>query len=251
MKAITFTTDLGYKDHSAGVLKGKILSKSASVHFIDITHQVEPFDIQQGAHVLRTSWRSFPKGSIHVVMVGMENEEQHRCIFFESEGMYFVGPDNGLFPLALDHIPRDIHIPLNPSGLVNDVVNAVAAIANDNPLSAIGKATGNIRTLNAIIPPANDDLIKTSVVYIDVYGNVVCGLTQKEFTERRRDRRFSVEFGKRDLIDTVSRFYSDVPRGEKLCRFNDSGFLEIAIHKGNAHELLGLKLNDTILIEFS
>jgi len=250
MKIITFTTDLGNKDYFAGVLKGLILQNTQSATFVDITHQVEHFNLQQGAHVLRSSFRSFPEKTIHTVVVGMENVKKHRCIFFEHNGYYFVGPDNGIFPLALKNLPRDIYTLEQSNGLSADVAHVVSELSNGNDPRNIGIVTGNIHALHAVSPPVNDDMIKTSVVYIDVYGNVICGISKSEFEASKRQRKFAVEFGKRDIIETISQSYSDVPPGEKLCRFNESGFLEIAIHKGNAHELLGLKVNDTVLIEF-
>lgn len=251
MNIITLTTDLGLKDHYAAVLKGKILRKFPEAQFIDVTHLVEPFDVQQAAHVLGASWRNFPNGTVHAVAVNMQHTAQLRCIFFAYKGHYFAGPDNGVFPLALGELPRDIFgIPLS-GNIMDDLAEAAAGLADGAPLMEIGTLTGNVLILQNILPPVNDHMIKTNVAYIDHFGNVVLAINKEDFEIRRRNRSMDMEFGKREHISKVSESYADVHEGEKLCLFNDSGFLEIAINKGNAHELLGLKINDTILIEFS
>ncbi len=251
MNIITFTTDLGTEDHYAGVLKARLLRHLQDVYFVDITHQIDPFDVQQAAHVLGAACFSFPPGTVHVAVVAVENANGHRCIFFEKNGHYFAGPDNGIFPLALGELPRDIFT-MPPSGSVmEDIAAAAAGMAAGNPLPEMGGVTGNVKVLHKLQMPINDDLIKTSVVYIDRFGNVVCGIQQSDFEAARRNRSFSVEFGKRESIVQISQSYSDVVPGERLCLFNDSGYLEIAVNQGNAHELLALNINDIILIEFT
>ena len=59
MNLITLTTDLGLRDHYVAVLKGKILRHFEDLQFMDISHEVEPFNVQQGAHLLRAGWRHF------------------------------------------------------------------------------------------------------------------------------------------------------------------------------------------------
>lgn len=251
MNIITFTTDLGTEDHYSGVLKARLLQRIQDVFFVDITHQIDPFDVQQAAHVLGAACFAFPPGTVHVAVVAVENANGHRCIFFEKNGHYFAGPDNGVFPLALGELPRDIFtIPLS-GAVMEDIATAAAGMAAGNPLPEIGVVTGNVKLLQKLQMPVMDDLIKTSVVYIDRFGNVVCGITIDDFETARRERSFSIEFGKRESIVQILQSYSDVPPGERLCLFNDSGFLEIAVNQGNAHELLALNINDVILIEFT
>ncbi len=66
---ITLLTDFGLVDPYVGVMKGVILGIAPSATVIDLTHDVSPQDILQGAFLLDTSWRSFPTGTIHVAVV--------------------------------------------------------------------------------------------------------------------------------------------------------------------------------------
>lgn len=251
MNLITLTTDLGLRDHYVAVLKGKILRHFEDLQFMDISHEVEPFNVQQGAHLLRAGWEAFPEGTVHVVAVNMQHTNPLRCIFFAMGGHYFAGPDNGIFPLAISNMPRDVFTPAASGNNMDDLALVAAGLAEGHPLNEIGTLTGNVFMLQNLQSPFSDSMIRTRVNYIDHFGNVVLAISTEEFTRVLGDRNFDIEFGKREHISHISATYADVPEGEKCCILNDSGYLEIAINKGNAHELLGLKINDTVLIEFT
>jgi S-adenosylmethionine hydrolase len=114
----------------------------------------------------------------------------------------------------------------------------------------MGKQLGAIETKSYLRPPDNDFIMKGNVVYVDRFGNVIINITKERFEKLRAGRDFVINFKKNDEFREISNTYSDVQEGEKLCLFNSSGYLEIAINKGNAGELLGLQTDDMIQIEF-
>ena len=67
VKTITLLTDFGLKDPYVGIMKGVILSINQDVRIVDITHEIEPQDIREGAFLLKEYYQYFPKGSIHVL----------------------------------------------------------------------------------------------------------------------------------------------------------------------------------------
>lgn len=46
-----------------------MLSINPSLRFVDLTHHIEPFNITEGALVLKSHYRYFPKGSIFLGVV--------------------------------------------------------------------------------------------------------------------------------------------------------------------------------------
>ena len=82
--------------------------------------------------------------------------------------------------------------------------------------------------------------IEGQVLMIDRFNNVVVNITIHEFEEARKGRKFKIVLLRDAFIEEISTTYSDVPEGEKLARFNESGYLEIAINKGFAAPLFGL-----------
>jgi S-adenosylmethionine hydrolase len=94
---------------------------------------------------------------------------------------------------------------------------------------------------NPLKPAVGDDWIDGQIIFIDNFENVIVNITRHEFEELRRGRGFKINFKRDEVIDHISETYADVPEGEKLALFNSAGYLEIAINKGNAAGLLGLK----------
>ncbi len=255
MAIITLTTDLGLRDHYVAVLKGSILSKSPLSTLVDISHEIAPFDIQQASFVIKNAWHYFPQKTIHIVNVHAENKASLKCVAIAYKQHFFIGLDNGLFSLIFEDYPDKI-IELARSSeaafyLAKDVLaEAASALANGTEIQMLGKLLSSIETKTFLRPPDNEFIMKGNVVYVDRFGNAMINITKDRFEKIRAGRDFSINFKKNDEFHEISNTYSDVPEGEKLCLFNSAGYLEIAIHKGNASELLGLHVDDTIQIEF-
>ncbi|MBK9457299.1 MAG: SAM-dependent chlorinase/fluorinase [Bacteroidetes bacterium] len=92
--------------------------------------------------------------------------------------------------------------------------------------------------------------MRASIIYIDRFGNLITNVTKSQFEKIRDGRNFVINYKRNEELREISGTYSEVPEGERLCLFNSSGNLEIAINKGNASQLLGLHLDNMIQIEF-
>ena len=96
---ITLTTDYGTNDHLVGTLKGVILRINPEVNIVDITHNVTPYDLLDGALAIGSAYSYFPARTIHVVVVDPGVGTSRRPILVEAGGQYFIGPDNGVFTM--------------------------------------------------------------------------------------------------------------------------------------------------------
>src|SRR6266699_1459634 len=94
---VALLTDFGMRDYYVGAMKGVILSINPNAVITDITHEIEPQNINAAAFVLRACYRDFPAGTIFLCVVDPGVGADRRGIIVESEGYFFVGPDNGLF----------------------------------------------------------------------------------------------------------------------------------------------------------
>jgi len=256
MPIVTLTSDLGVKDHYVALIKAKLLSGAPGVQIVDISHQVSPFNILEAAFIMRNACFHFPPGTIHLTSVHAESRRPVRAILLEYKGQYFIGMDNGLFSLIMEDSPdMAVEIPFPPdfvsSFITGDILVKIAVdlLKGADP-QGIGPAAGALETKQYLRPPDNRDLIRAGIVYIDNFGNVVVNITKERFEKLCGGRSFSIHFKRNDVFSEISGAYQDVPEGEKLCLFNSAGFLEIAIHKGNASQLLGLHLDDIIQITF-
>jgi S-adenosylmethionine hydrolase len=201
-------------------------------------------------------YKQFPEGSIHIVAVDALNSPNSRVIAIKTEGHYFIGPDNGLFSLVFSGSPAEVFeitIPPTADSLAftaKDIMaKAAVHIAKSGTMKEIGQEYKNYMQLTAWQPIYNDGSIRTSVVYVDEYGNCIFNLEKNLFTQIGRGRKFSIDV-KRNPVESISNTYNDVGGGELVALFTGSGLLEIAINRGNISELLGLKEGDSVLISF-
>ena len=98
---ITLTTDFGTRDGFVAQMKGVILGINPRARLIDVTHDIEPFSVLEGALVLKGISSHFPSGTIHVAVVDPGVGSKRRGIVLRTEEQTYVGPDNGLFSLIM------------------------------------------------------------------------------------------------------------------------------------------------------
>jgi S-adenosyl-L-methionine hydrolase (adenosine-forming) len=260
MPIVTLTTDYGLSDYFVPALKGALLKKQADIQFIDMTHNIINHDIVQAAFVLKNAWHTFPDGTIHVVSVNNFGGEKNRFLVFEHGNHFFLGPDNGIFTLVLDDDSKPIsRMPeaifalyfsgLNYEAVRNCITEAVGALAQGQIPENLGYAIDDAVQRIHLQPITSPSQIRGAVVYIDNYGNVVTNIRRQLFQKIANERNFQLYFRRHDPITQLSEHYNDVAVGETLCIFN-SDYLEIAINMGKAAEMLGLKIEDTIQIDF-
>jgi S-adenosylmethionine hydrolase len=187
---------------------------------------------------------------------------------------FFICADNGILNALLQKkvaqkmVAINIHERLHSSASDMDVFVAVAChLARGGLLNVIGKDISELKPVNAVTTTVSNDLktIKGQIIYIDSFGNCVTNVSQKQFLEVARNRKFEIQV-KNKKLTRIHKHYSDFPlaenkqlkdfEGDFLGLFNENGFLEIAIYKsnpktvGSASTLLGIKFRDTITIEF-
>lgn len=274
MSFITLTTDFGTKDHFVGAVKGAILSQLPDAKIIDISHEISPFNIPETAYILKNSYKSFPKGTIHIVGVDAELSADNKHIALELDNHFFVCPDNGLISMIASEIQPskiveiNIHDRIETSFPVLDVfVNVACFIARGGNLSVIGKEIKEFKKITEIQPKVNyqQNQIVGGVLYIDNYGNVITNISKKMFQDIGKNRNFTVRtmrlsfnkiFNKYNEITGDQPYDSSAFEGNKLALFNSAGYLEISIYRssintvGGASTLLGLEYRDKVTIDF-
>ena len=281
MSIITLTTDYGLKDHFVGALKGKILSEYTNAVIVDISHDVDRFNTTQASYIIGASYKSFPKGTVHLIGVDAELNKENQHIAIQWNDHYFICADNGTLSMLTQKIvPQkmvaiNIHdrLPVDATDL--DVFVTVAChIAKGGLLNVIGKEITSLKQATELKPvvSADKNSIKGYVIYIDHFGNAVTNISKQLFLDHAKGRPYEIPMMQRQNqkksspIKNIWAKYSDIANagkygiknyeGDKLAIFNEAGFLEIAIFRsnpsnvGSAYSLLGLNYHDVIMINF-
>ena len=254
MPIVTLTSDFGQGDYYLPLIKGAILSENEQLQLVDITHQIASYDIVQAAFIFKNAWHSFPKGTIHLISVNDYYQEECCYLAIQHAGHYFIGPDNGVFTLIFDQAEIQGY-QLETSGehhfnLEGIYAKAIGHIANGKEFEKIGEPVAEMVQRITFQPVVQPSMIRGAVIHIDRFQNAILNINRELFERIGADRSFQLFFKRHDPILKLSRHYHDVPIGEVLCLFNSAGYLEIAINMGKAAELLSLRIEDAVQVDF-
>jgi S-adenosylmethionine hydrolase len=246
---VTLLSDYGYQDNYIGITKAVLYRLLPDAHIIDIAHDITPHHLLQCAYLLSGSLYAFPAETVHLSLFGVMYQIPPKVLFTQHNNQYIISADNGLLPLISDQNSASpiyccTEIPAN----YMEWLKIAAALAGQ-----MGKGTIDWSHLVPyqpevypvpLRPVIKDNSIDCNIVHIDRFGNVVLNLRKEEFERYRNNRKFRIILHRNDVIESVSEHYASVQPEERLCLFNSSGYLEIAINQGDASKLLGLKLFD-------
>jgi len=252
MRVITLTTDFGQADWFVGSMKGVILSIEPRAVIVDVTHGIPPGNIHAGAFALRAGYRSFPRGSVHVVVVDPGVGGTRKAIAVQTKDYVFISPDNGVLSWALANEQtktiraleneRYFRPPVSRTFHGRDIFAPVAArLASGLPLSIIGPRLRHMKRLDWPGVTRTQNGIAGEVIYIDRFGNGITTI-QNEVLRSRRNAFCEIQIGKRKLLFPLRSSYDSVPIKSPVALPGSTGFLEIAINGGSAEQLLGLKI---------
>lgn len=275
MSIITLTSDFGNLDYRVAAVKGKILSLHPEVNIIDITHDIQAFNLIQTSYIVRNAYKYFPKGSIHILSVDSFYHKSRKNIIYKADGSYFLAADNGLLSLIFFDIKPEAIYELTLNNRFDDVINftstdifvpAAVHLANGGLPEVIGRKINTAKQL--MFPRAvyneSEGMIIGEVTYIDNFGNIISNIN-KEFFENisKGYNSFTIKFRNLSLsriFSSHTEVVSDWKRetefhGQSAAIFNDSQLLELTIYKGSkkngAKSLFGLNVGENIYIEFS
>ena len=279
---LVFTTDFGLADSYAGVMKGVALGINPDLRFIDLTHQIAPQNVAQGAFVLGVSYRYFPADAIHVAVVDPGVGTARRPILLQTPRGSFVAPDNGLLSRILsDYLPdppaspgtvevppalRAFHLtnpdywlhPVSSTFHGRDVFTPVAAhLSRGVAPESLGEPTTQLTWLPLPQARVTPEGLSGEIIYCDVYGNLISSIPATLLEGReigevrirgRSIRRLSSTF--LDIGDSAQASISE--RGpELIALFGSHGYLEIAVPNGNAAAALSAGPGELVTVTFA
>jgi S-adenosylmethionine hydrolase len=253
MPIITLLSDWGLTDHYAASVKGAILRRIPDAVIVDISHNIRLFDIKHASFVMRNAWHSFPEGTIHIIGVDSIESDKHPHVIVKSEGHYFIGADTGLISLILNKEPEKI-ISINvnqDSGYFtfptrDRFVKVAAMLAKGTKMEELGESRAALNPKALLQPDFDGKTIYGKVMHIDHYENVFVNITDLFVRDCLGKNIFRIVF-KKDEIPLV-KAYEDVREGNTCALFASNGYLQIAVNRGRAASLLGMAMDNDVLI---
>jgi len=256
-------TDFGLRDSYAAEMKGVMLTICPNVTIVDISHDVQKFNVSEAAYLLARSARYFPNGTVHVAVVDPEVGGRRKPIILETETAVFIGPDNGILCTAAEekgvkaayeikskkYLPRHV----SPTFHGRDVfARAAAHIAKGVQPRMIGpRLKSYFRPSFAAPSRSADGRINAAVLHVDSFGNIVTNVSDRylKVSKPRNVTQVAISLPARRMLKMpFKQTYVDVPQGAFVALIGSGGFLEVSQNRGNAAASLGVKPGDAIVL---
>ena len=246
---IALLSDFGTRDHYAGTMKGVMIGICPDVTFVDITHDITPHDVMEGALQLAASCRYFPAGTIFLSVVDPGVGSSRRGIAVEAGDYRFVAPDNGVLTAALRDVPPKRIVELTERRYARPTVSrtfegrdrfapAAAWMAKGIQLSALGRAVTSYHQIEIPQPQVADQLAGV-VLLIDRFGNLVTNIDRRTFESFTRAQPVALKVNDHAIARVVAT-YSDIRAGEVCALFGSTEHLEFAVNGGSAADTLSI-----------
>lgn len=248
---ITLTTDYGTNDHLVGVLKGVILKINPEVTIVDITHAVTPFDLLDGALAIAAAYAYFPPRTIHVVVVDPGVGTDRRPLLVSGQNQYFIAPDNGVLSgvfekesnILVRHLTSEHYFlhPVSKTFHGRDVFAPVAAWLSKNwQPGSMGEEITDYKKLALPKPKEADGVLKGVVLKVDSFGNLLTNFRAEDLPSEAVEKgEVKMQVGNHAVTRLVPTF-AHGGAGEAVAYVGSSGYVEIAVNRGNASKTLGI-----------
>jgi len=248
---ITLTTDYGTHDHLAGTLRGVILNINPDATVVDITHHITPYDVLDGALTIGSAYRYFPPRTIHVVVVDPGVGTERRPLLVRADTHYFIAPDNGVLSLVYEreaalsvyHLTQEHYFlrPVSRTFHGRDIFASVAGwLSKAWQPAAMGEEVTDFKRFSVPKAKSENGAVSGVVLRIDNFGNLMTNLTAADIPEGLlKAGAVQMRVGDREVKRLVANF-AQGDAGEAVAIIGSSGFVEVAVNKGNASRLLAV-----------
>jgi S-adenosylmethionine hydrolase len=255
---IVFMTDFGVVDDSVAICRGVMYSIMPEVRIVDLTHQVTPFSILDGARFLYGATPYYPAGTVFVVVVDPTVGSTRKAIVAKSKrGQYFVLPDNGVITLVeqRDGI-ESVHEITNTDWMIGtklsstfhgrDIFSPVGAhVARGDDWTKVGPEMAVASLVHLDIKAARVDSrgVTAEVIATDgPFGNLVTNLDGEDFLKLgyQRGQEVPVKVGDKEMTIKFVRTFSDVPLRQPLLYIDSRGRLGLAVNQGSFAATYGI-----------
>ncbi len=263
---IAVTTDFGDRDHYVACMKGVIAQVAPQSTVVDVTHEIEPQNIMGAAYILYHAFPWFPPGTIHLVVVDPGVGTARGIIAARYGENTIIAPDNGIISFVHHAYKVDeVRVINNPQIALGQVSNtfhgrdimapAAAHLAKGGAMRDLGPATNHVEVLKTIHPKQTAaNRIEGQVIHVDRFGNLLSNISQRDLALIAEDPKqlqvsISTDGDSHQVLGRLHRTYGDVPVGEALSLLSSGGFVEVAVHLGDASNRLKAKIGSTVVVE--
>jgi S-adenosylmethionine hydrolase len=256
---ITLLTDFGDRDYFVASMKGVILTINPHATIIDLSHHVPPHSVEDAAYLLKSCYRYFPEGTVHVAVVDPGVGSVRRPLIAKSQHYFFLAPDNGLLTPILAEVSemevREIEntdYRLTSPGRTFDgrdlFAPAAAWLTRQQPFASFGQLIDDCKTFTISMPKWESEALVGEIVHVDRFGNLISNLTSHHVKELREVTNRSnplIRIADHTIDGLVGSYHEGDARAPRAL-INSNGQLEIFLKESSAASLLQLGKKEAV-----
>jgi S-adenosylmethionine hydrolase len=261
---IVFMTDFGAANDAAAICRAVIVGIAPDVRIMDITHQVTPFSIEEGARFLEGVSPYYPAGTVFLAVVDPGVGTARKPLIVRTRRQqFFVLPDNGLITPVADRDgvegAREI---TNPAWMIGDRISstfhgrdvfspAAAHLAAGADWTQAGPPVTELVRLEPRMATLGAAGIRGEVIGLDdPYGNLITDITAEQFERLgyQLGDRVPVRIDNRSFKFPFVKTFDDVPARRPLLYVDSRGRIAVAINQGDASKTYGIRPPAVVLI---
>jgi S-adenosylmethionine hydrolase len=258
-RLITLTTDFGMTDPYVAEMKGVILGINPNVNIVDLSHEIEKFNIRMAAYTLASASPYFPQGTIHVAVVDPGVGTKRRPLLIQTQKAFYIGPDNGLLTLAArEQQVKHVFQIANPKLMLPEISNtfhgrdifapAAAHLAKGIGPDEFGPEIRKIFTAKFARVARGKNTLIGEVLHTDRFGNIITNILAEDLHSIGAESSIYVRLKTRRLWLKLCKSYAEVKKKGALAIVGSHGFIEISVNQGDAASNLGAKTGDKITL---
>jgi S-adenosyl-L-methionine hydrolase (adenosine-forming) len=253
---VTLLSDLGSGSSELASLKGRILTQSLPLNFLDISHDANRFDYLKSAFLVKGYHSDFPQGTMHVIAVD-PGVAKNSHVLTECNGISYLAPDNGILPMILEPHTATYY-------RITDVMNRSGNVLRDTYLPLLREWVNSGCKISEIADPYqapvartwekpqildNEDFLRFCVLYTDSAGNAHTNIERHFFEEYIAHLPWQISLGVQISLRQLDN-PDTVPPGNCYAAWNNAGFLYIGMAGSSAVQYLGLRQNRQLTLQF-
>jgi hypothetical protein len=252
-------TDFGVVDDSVAICRGVMYSVMPTVRIVDLSHEVIPFSILDGARYLYGATPYYPAGTVFVVVIDPGVGSTRKAVIIKSKrGQFFVLPDNGLITLVAQRDGLDSAREItNTSWMIGKALSSTfhgrdifspsaAHLARGDDWTQVGPAVDvkSLVRLDLQAATLDDAGLHGEIIATDgPFGNLVSNVDAEDFLKLgyQRGQRVPVTIDGKTIEMPFVKTFSDVPLNKPLIYIDSRGHFALAVNQGSFAATYGIK----------
>jgi S-adenosylmethionine hydrolase len=246
---LALLTDFGLRDHYVGSMKGAALAVHGDLTLVDITHDIAPHDVLDGALQLAACYRYFPAGTVFVAVVDPGVGSTRRGLAADVGDYRLVAPDNGLLTAVFQETPPKKIVELTERRYFRPTISrtfegrdrfapAAAWLLRGVELTALGRTIADPVLLDLPRLHVEADVLTGAVLRVDRFGNLVTNIDRRTLEKFTAGQPFNIATGSHAVPHLVST-YAEIGETEVCALFGSTDHLELAARSSSAEARLG------------